>query len=145
MGKLAKAITEYVRGARIEPFETDGVQGKRVSINRFVSVYYAAFDGHLVVTTSEQGVADLKSDDDRLADDEAFKGATSAAGMPDETTGFLYIDLAKALPAVLGLAGADGMSLPETARANLEPLHSLVVYGTHDGDVAKFVGVLAIQ
>jgi hypothetical protein len=145
MDKLSSALAEYYPGARVESFETAGVQGKRVSVNQFLSIYYAAFDGHLVITTSEQGIVDLQSGENRLADDEAFKATTSAAGLPDETTGFLYVDLSKALPAVLGLAGAGGANVPATIRTNLEPLHSLVLYGTRDGDMAKFVGVLAIQ
>jgi hypothetical protein len=143
--KLAKGATEYYPGAHLGAFETAGVQGKQLSVNQFLSVYYAAFDGHLVITTSRQGIADLKSGDGRLADEEAFKDATSAAGMPDETTGFIYVDLAKTVPAVLGLAGAGGMSTPDWVRANLEPLHSLVLYGDRDGDVARFVGLLSIQ
>ena len=66
--------------------------------------------------------------------------------MPDKTTGFLYVDLSKALPAVLGLMGLSMSHPPEPGvQSNLEPLHSLVLYGTKDGDVAKFVGVLSIQ
>jgi len=145
LDKLAKGVTEYYSGARLDSFDTAGVSAKRLSVNQFLSVYYGTFDGKLVITTSAQGIVDAKADTDRLADDQAFKDATSAAGMPDETTGFLYIDLSKTLPALLGLAGAGGMHPPDWVRPNLEPLHSLVVYGTKDGDVAKFVGVLSIQ
>jgi Protein of unknown function (DUF3352) len=145
LDKLAKGVTEYYAGARLDSFDTAGVQAKRLSVNQFLSVYYGTFDGKLVITTSAQGIADAKATTDRLADDEAFKDATSAAGMPDETTGFFYVDLSKTVPALVGLAGAGGMQAPDWVRANLEPLRSLVVYGTKDGDVAKFVGVLSIQ
>jgi hypothetical protein len=145
MDKLAKALTDYESGAELDSLETAGVQAKRLSLNQFLSVYYAAFDGHLVVTTAQQGITDFKSGGNRLADDEAFKDATSAAGVPAETTGFVYVDLAKVLPALLGLAAAGGTSAPDWVRANVEPLHSLVLYETRDGDVAKFVGTLSIQ
>jgi len=145
LDKLAHAATEYYPDAHLGSFETAGVHGKQLSVNQFVSIFYAAFDGHLVISTSQQGIADLKSGDGRLSDDQAFEDATSAAGMPDETTGFVYVDLAKTLPSLLGLAGAGGANVPDWVRPNLEPLHSLVLYGTRDGDVAKFVAVLAIQ
>jgi Protein of unknown function (DUF3352) len=145
MDKLANALAEYDKSAQVQSFDAAGVQGKRISLNQFVSVYYAAFDGHLVITTSQQGIADLKSGDNRLADDQAFKDATSAAGMPDETTGFLYVDLAKALPAVFGLMGLSTGQPPAQLESNLEALHSLVLYGTRDGEMAKFAGVLSIQ
>jgi Protein of unknown function (DUF3352) len=141
--KLAKEVTEYAGGARIQSVETAGVQAKRISVNEFVSIDYAAFDGQLVITTSRQGIADLEAGENRLADDEAFQQAK--AGMPDETTGFLYVDLAKALPAVFGLMGLSMGPVPEQAQTNLEPLHSLVLYGERDGDVATFVGLLSIQ
>src|SRR6185436_418603 len=109
------------------------------------SVFYAAFDGKLVITTSQQGIVDLKSGENRLTDDEAFKDATEAAGMPDETTGFLYVDLDQALPVFSGLMGFGGMATPDWLDRNLEPLQSLVLYGERDGDVARLVGLLSIQ
>ena len=143
--KLAKGLTEYYSGARLESFETAGVQAKELSINQLFSICYAAFDGRLVITTSRQGIADVKATDNRLADDEGFKDATGAAGMPDETTGFLYVDLSKAVPALLGLVGAGGENVPDWVQGNLEPLRSLVLYGGRDGDVATFHGTLSIQ
>ena len=73
------------------------------------------------------------------------KDATEAAGMPSETTGFLYADLDQALPTVFGLTGFSGRSTPDWLERNLEPLQSLVLYGERDGDVAKLVGLLSIQ
>jgi len=102
-------------------------------------------DGKLVITTSRQGIADLQAEGDRLAGDEAFQDATEAAGMPSETTGFLYADLDQALPTVFGLMGFSGQSTPDWLERNLEPLQSLVLYGERDGDVAKLVGLLSIQ
>jgi Protein of unknown function (DUF3352) len=146
LDKLAGEVAEYYGTAELHSTDIDGVPAKELAVNPLFSVYYAAFDGNLVVTTSRQGIADLKAGDGRLADDEAFKEATQVAGMPAETTGFLYVDLAKAVPAALGLMGMSMSHPPEPAvESNLEPLHSLVLYGERDGDVAKFVGLLSIQ
>ena len=121
------------------------MQAKELAVNQFFSVFYAAFDGKLVITTSREGITDLRADDGRLADDEAFKDATEAAGMPDETTGFLYVDLDQALPVLSGLMGFSGQATPDWLDRNLEPLQSLVLYGERDGDVARLVGLLSIQ
>ncbi len=50
-----------------------------------VSIRYAAFDGKVVVTTGAQSIEEIRSGGPRLADDDAFKSARDAAGMPDET------------------------------------------------------------
>lgn len=144
--KLAGEVSEYYRSAELHSVDVDGVQAKQLAINELFSLYYAAFDGKLVITTSRQGIADLQAPDESLADDEAFKDATGAAGMPSETTGFLYVDLSKALPTVFGLLGL-GMGQPVSgqAEANLEPLQSVVLYGERDGDLARLVGLLSIQ
>ena len=145
LDKLAGEVAEYYGTAELHSIDVDGVPVKELAVNQLLSVYYAAFDGNLVVTTSRQGIADLKAGDGRLADDEAFKDATRAAGMPAETTGFVYVDLDKAVPVVLNLAGFGGAQMPDSLERNLEPLHSLVLYGERDGDLAKFRGLLSIQ
>jgi hypothetical protein len=145
LDKLAKGLGEYVPGSRPAQVEVNGVQARQLTINQLLSIYYAAFDGHLVVTTARQGITDLQQSDNRLADDQAFKEAAGAAGMPEETTGFLYVDLTTAIPAVLGLAGAGGQGVPPWVQSNLEPLGSLVLFGGRDGDVATFTGVLSIK
>jgi len=143
--KLAHEVSEYYGTAELRSVEIDGVQAKELAVNQLFSVFYAAFDGKLVITTSRQGIADLQAEDARLADDEPFKDATEAAGMPSETTGFLYVDLDQALPTVFGLMGFGGQATPDWLERNLEPLQSLVLYGERDGDVARLVGLLSIQ
>jgi hypothetical protein len=144
--KLAGEVSKYFGGSELRSVDIDGVQAKELAVNQFVSVYYAAFDGKLVVTTSRQGISDLREGGSSLADAEAFKDATEAAGMPDETTGFLYVDFDQAVPTLLGLAGlGTGQPVSAQAQANLEPLQSLVLYGERDDDVARFAGLLSIQ
>lgn len=143
--KLAQEVSEYYGTAELHSVDIVGVQAKELAVNEFFSIYYAAFDGNLVITTSRGGIAALKADDDSLAGDEAFKDATEAAGMPSETTGFLYVDLEQAVPTVLGLIGFSGDWTPPWLERNLEPLQSLVLWGERDGDVARVVGLLSIQ
>ena len=143
--KLAGEISEYESNAEVHAVDIVGVQAKQLAVNEFFSIYYAAFDGKLVITTSREGIAALKEHDGTVADDEAFKDATEAAGMPSETTGFLYVDLKQALPTALGLIGFSGDWTPPWLERNLEPLQSLVLYGERDGDLARLRGLLSIQ
>jgi hypothetical protein len=143
--KLARQVVGHHGAARLRAVETGGVQAKELAVDKLFSVYYAAFDGRLVITTSAQGIADLRSDAARVANDSAFESATEAAGMPGETTGFIYVDLDKAVPSALALAGLGGGEIPTWLQQDLEPLHSLVLYGTREGNVARFQGLLAIH
>jgi Protein of unknown function (DUF3352) len=145
LDKLAREVEEYYGTAELHSVQIGDLQAKELAVNEFVSVFYAAFDGKLVITTSRQGVSDLQSDAGRLADDEHFKAAAEVAGMPSETTGFLYVDLERALPAFLGLMAFGGQATPDWVERNLEPLQSLLLYGKRDGDTARVVGLLSIQ
>jgi Protein of unknown function (DUF3352) len=140
--KIVKALAEYVPAAQhVNEVQIDGIDAKEVAVSPPVSVYYAAFDGHLVVTTSRDGIAQLRQDGDRLADDSSFKDALEQAGMPDETAGFAYVNLHDAIPYVLNYVG----TVPEEVRRNIEPLDSLVLYSSKDGNTLKFAGFLGVD
>src|SRR6185295_9664599 len=117
--KLAGEVSEYYGTAELHSVDIEGVRAKELAVNELFSLYYAAFDGNLVITTTRQGIADLQADGGSLADDEAFKAATEAADMPGETTGFLYVDFGKAVPTVLGLLGFGGAQTPGWLEQNL--------------------------
>jgi hypothetical protein len=143
VNKLASAIGQYVPAAqRVIDVDISGVQAKQMPVSGPVSLYWAAFDGHLVLTTSRMGIADLKSGDDRLADDEDFKSALEQADMPDETSGFVYVNLHDAISSVLGLGAAN---VPPDVRANVEPLDSLVLWSSKDGETLRFAGFLGVN
>jgi hypothetical protein len=143
VNKLATAIDQYVPGAqRVIDVDIDGVKAKQMAISPPVSLYWAAFDGHLVLSTSRAGIADLKSGDNRLADDEDFKRALEQVDMPDETAGFVYVNLHDAISSILGLGGEN---VPPDVRANLEPLDGLVFYSSKDGEALRFAGFLAVN
>jgi hypothetical protein len=151
VGKLVQALREYVPTLGSETsVDIDGVQAKQVPLAGPVALYYGAFDGHLVITTSRDGIASLREEDDRLADDSDFKSALDEAGVPDETTGFGYLDLKAAIPALFDITGKSGNSpteneIVDTVRRNLEPLDNLVFYGTKDGRTVRFTAFLAVH
>lgn len=126
--------------------EVAGVQARELPLGDApISLYYAGFDGRLVVTTSREGISDLREDGDRFADSEAFSQAKELAGMPDETVGFLYADLQEIIPYVLGIAGLSGGKVPPDVEANLEPLQQLIVYGSEEDSSLRFAAFLGIE
>jgi hypothetical protein len=140
--KIVEALGEYFPAARqVNEVQIDGIAAKEVAVSPPISVYYAAFDGHLVLTTSRDGIAQLRQDDDRLADDSVFKDALEQAGMPDETAGFAYVNLHDAIPYVLNYLGG----VPDEVRRNIEPLNSLVLYSSKDGRTLRFAGFLGVD
>jgi hypothetical protein len=130
-----------------EPTETrvEGVEIIEVPVSDFVSVYYGAFEGKLVLTTSLEGIRDLRDEGQTLEEDEAFRAALEKAEVPDETVGFAYIDLEEAIPVVLSLLGFAGDDVPAVVRDNLEPLDSFVAYGDADDDVFRFSAFLSVE
>jgi hypothetical protein len=132
-----------------EPTTTDigGIEARQIDIEPPVSIFYAAFDGRLVVTTQRSGISDLREEGDRLSDDESFRDALSDSDMPSETAGFAYVNLRETIPYVLEYVGAagEGGSMPEELDRNLEPLQHLVFFSTREGNVLEFSGFLAVD
>jgi hypothetical protein len=128
------------------PQEQAGVTVKCLGLSG-ISIRYAAFDGKVVVTTGAQSIEEIRSGGPRLADDDAFKSARNAAGMPDETAGFVWLDFEDGLPLVFGLAEAAGGSdeIPAEIRRNLEPLRSFVAWTDRDGRTSSAELFLAID
>jgi hypothetical protein len=101
-----------------------------------VSIYYGVWDGQLVLTDSQTAIGELQSKDNRLADDDNYKAAAKASGLPSSASSWLYIDLKDTIPAVESLAALAGQTLPPTIDPNLKPLQSFVVYGSADGSTS---------
>jgi Protein of unknown function (DUF3352) len=141
---VVSRIGGFVGIGEPERREVDGVEVREVPISPPFSLSYAAFDGLLVVTTFADGIADLRSDEDRLADEDAFQEALDRAGVPGETSGFAYVDLAKALPLLFGYAEA-GLGEATEARKYTEPLTSLVLWGDQDGSTQSFSVFVGVE
>lgn len=119
----------------------DGVVLKKVDLGSF-AVFYGAFDGELVVSDSQNAVAELRAKGDKLADDSVFKEARDGAGMADTGEGFLFVNLKDAVPAAEGLAQFANQTIPQRVDENLKPLRSLLAFGSKKGGVQSFVAFL---
>jgi hypothetical protein len=109
------------------------------------SIFYAAFDGKLVVTSSQTGITALRESGARLASDSAFKDATSSAGMPSSNSGFVYVNLKDSIPAIESLAQLSGQTIPSSVGGNLSPLRAFVAYGRSSGSEASFTAFLQVK
>ena len=102
-------------------------------------VNLGSVDGVIVFTTSKDAFDELAASGDKLPDSDRWRSALESAGVPDEYTSLAYVDLGEAVPllqAYSRFSGGDEQVTPEVER-NLEPLKTLVAWGTLDGDVAS--------
>jgi hypothetical protein len=142
---LAQRLAAFGGGAAAPaPTRIGDVDAKRVSLGQF-AIYYAGFDGKLVITSATTGISGLSDGGDKLSDDETFSQAQESAGMPDETAGFLYVNIEDAVPLLENFAQTAGEPLPSQARSNLEPVRSLLVYATAEEGKATVKGFLRIE
>lgn len=143
--KLVAGVGGFLGGGK-QPVATtiEGVPAKELALEGF-SLFYAGFDGKLVVTTSREGIAGLRAAGPKLADDPDFQAAREAAGMPDETTGFAYVNLGDAIRLAEGFAQTGGQAISPEVSENLAPLESLLLYGTQADGTYGFSGFLEIR
>lgn len=142
---LVAGLRQFVPVQEPTRIQIAGVEARQVAIQPPFSLFYAAFDGRLVLTTSRQGIVDLRDDGDRFADEEAFKNAADQAGLPGETTGWGYVNLEETLPLLLGFADAGDVGVPPEAQANIEPLRGLVFWGTAEDRTITFSLFLGVE
>lgn len=126
------------------PTEEAGVPLKCVDLGD-VELRTAAFDNKVLITTGQGAISKLRSSSQRLGDDDGFKKARDAAGLPAESAGFIWVDLGDGIPMILGLANASGASIPAEIRSNLEPLGSFLAWAESDGRTGSFTAFLQID
>jgi hypothetical protein len=102
------------------------------------SLSVSTLDGIVVVSTAPDPLDNLRESGAKLPDRDAFEDALEAADVPEQYTGLAYVDLK-----VAGLIAAFADSAE--VRRNLEPLRSLVAFGTKEGDEISARAVLEID
>ena len=85
-----------------------GTSGAGTSARRSTSaqfaIHYGASGDKIVITSGVNGIADCGGPGEHAADSADFKEAKDAAGMPDTTGGFVFIDLKNLVPLIQGFA-----------------------------------------
>ncbi len=131
-------------GPKATQTDIGGVSATTIDFGE-LTLYYAAFDGKLVLTTSPDGIAGLREQGSKLAGDPDFAAARDAAEMPAETTGFVYVNVAKAADLAGELGTLADQPVPADARKNLKSLGGALVWADRDGDRLSFSGFLGIE
>jgi hypothetical protein len=110
-------------------------------------VNVGALEGVVVVTTAKDALADLEAKGDKLSDSERYKAALDAAEAPEQYTGLAYVDVSQTWELIRSYLGFSGENdqLPPSVSRNLEPLKSLVAYGTQDGSLSTSLVFLEIE
>jgi hypothetical protein len=116
------------------------------SILAGLQLSHAQVGSALVVSTSEQAVDAFAGGGPKLSGDATFQDAQQASAMPNETTGFAYVDVKDALPLVQGLAALAGGAAPPAAGVDLSALRTLTAFGSGEsGGVERFTAFLEIR
>jgi hypothetical protein len=143
--RLASRAGAFAGGARPKTVNVGGVTAKELTIGGRFSLFYAAFDGKLVLTSAQTGITGLRDGGPRLKDDATFKDATSSAEMPDSTSGLVYVNLRDGIPLLEGLAQLSGQSIPSSVSGNTAPLRAFVAYGKSEGSETSFTAFLQVK
>jgi hypothetical protein len=110
-----------------------------------IPIVHEVAGGQLIISTSQQGIADFRSAGPKLSSDPTFTSALQVSGMPNQTTGFLYVNLERSLPLVQALGPLLGLKLPVGATTDVGALRTLTAYGTRLGDESTFTVFLDIR
>ena len=109
-----------------------------------IPIVHDVIGGELVISTSQQGIADFRSAGPKLSSDPSFTAALKTASMPAQTTGFLYADLARVLPLARALGPLLGLALPVGPKVDLSALKTLTAYSTRAGDESTYTVFLEV-
>ena len=143
IGKLMEHLAA-ASGGKVESGTQGGHPVKTVELGNF-TIHYGAVDGKVLLTSGLNGIADYGTSGDRLPDSADFKEAKDAAGMPDSTGGFAYVDVKDVLPLLEGLAALSGDSLPSDVTENLRPLRSFLAWSEGGSDSRTYNAFLEIK
>jgi hypothetical protein len=121
----------------------EGVQVTQLSFpGEELSVFLGVSDGALIASSTEAGFREALTNNEALSGDAAFEQAREAAELPDESLGFLYVNLNQAVDYILDLTGEE---VDPEVRTNVEPLESALLYGERDGNRVLLSGFLTIK
>jgi hypothetical protein len=135
LNKLVTRVAAFVN-AKVTNAAIPGVKNAKKVAAGPVAIYFGIVDGNLVISDSTAGFRSSASTS--ITDDPIFQKTSEAAGRPDQSAGFLYVNIKDSVPLLEGLAQLSGATIPPEVSANLAPLQSFLAYATVDKGVAKF-------
>jgi hypothetical protein len=115
-----------------------GVKVTQVMVRK-TALYYAVFDGKVVVTSAPSGIRGLLLSGPRVTDTQGWQHASTAVGLPKETAGIVYGDTSTALPLLAKLAGS------KTRVPARLPFGKGLAYASVDGSVLSVKGFVGVR
>ena len=95
-------------GMTTRPFTVAGAEGKELVIpDAGISIFAVVADGKALLSTDKSSIENALGDATKLADDVVYQEAREAAGAPDETAGFVYVNLKAGLPYIFEFADQE--------------------------------------
>ena len=144
LDKLAARLAALY-GGRLRSGEQGGHHPvKTLDFGQF-AVHYGGLGDKVIITSGVTGLADYAASGHKLPDSADFKDAREAAGMPDTTGPFTYIDLKNAIPLIEGLVALFGETPSSDVTENLRPLRSFLAWTTGSGESRTFDAFLEIK
>ena len=138
------ALTQLGGSGEVRHIEIGSISATEFVVSG-TTVYAAVSEGKLIVASARVALEGMGSDAKKLSDDSVYTAALEGASMPDETGGFLYLNLRTGLNWGFSYAEDQGSTIPEAWRNNLAPLRGLLLYSAKEGDSFKFSGFLGIE
>ena len=108
-----------------------------------VAINYGISGGTIVISDSSGHIVGPVGTS--ITSDPVFSKAKDAAGLPDQSAGFVYVNIKAAIPLIEGFAQTGDATIPPDLSQNLAPLESLLAYATSSGGVAKFTVLLHVR
>jgi hypothetical protein len=124
--------------------EVEGLTVKQLSYEG-ISIYYARVGEVFIASNSRDRLLEANRDGPKLSGDETYQAALEGADAEGGAIALLYGNLQGALPYVFDLAEREGEPVPQVARENTEPLQSVLISATEDGNRFELSGFLAIK
>jgi hypothetical protein len=125
---------EEVEGLTIKELDYEGI-----------SIYYARVGEVFIASNSRERLLETNRDGPKLSGDETYRAALEGAAADGGAIALLYGNLQEGLPYVFDFADREGEPVPPEVRENTEPLHSVLVSATEDGNRFELSGFLAIE
>ena len=140
------AIARFAGGTKTSTHEMGGVQIQELQfVKQGFSLFTAVFNGKLLVTNRHDAARAAIEGGERLSADPLYQQARRDAAVPDQTAGFVYLNLRDGLPAAYAFAERRGSVVPQVARENTKPLETALLYAVPDGNRLRTAGFVTIK
>jgi hypothetical protein len=134
LGDQGSTGQEQVEGLTVKQLIVEGV-----------SIFYARVDEVFVASNNRARLLETNRDGPKLSGDRDYRAAREGVEAEGGTIAFVYGNLQEGLPYVFEFAEREGETVPRDVRANVEPLRSLLLSATQDGNRFELSGFLAIE